>query len=145
MVITSLLHPSVLDSRRMQGAAYLLVIAAWLLTGVIKGIPLFAGVRDLPDALFGLLLELAGSAAVYILILAAGAKKPVISGVLLLFFTIIGFLAMPSYFMPGHSLDGNSIARVVFIGLLGIQATAAVLFFLSARRGSEPVEITAEI
>ena len=129
----------------MQGAAYLLIIAAWLLTGVLNGIPLFAGVRDLPDALFGLLLDLAGSAAVYILILAAGAKKPVISGILLLFFTILGIMAMPSYFMPGHSLDGNSIARVVFIGLLAIQAAAAVLFFLSVRRPSVTPEQAAGV
>ncbi len=118
----------------MQGAAFLLIIAAWLLTGVLNGIPLFSDGWDLPDAFFGLLLDLATSATVYMLVLAAGNKRPWISGVLLLIFTAIAFAAMPSYFMPGHSLDGNVIARVVFIIYLAVQLFAAVLFFLSSRK-----------
>ncbi|AKG53031.1 hypothetical protein DGWBC_0344 [Dehalogenimonas sp. WBC-2] len=117
----------------MQGAAYLLVIAAWLMAAVINGLMAFPTNLNLGDTVAGLVLNIAVSAAVYVLILAAGSKRPYISGILLLISVVIGTMAMPSYFLSGHSLEGNGIAGVAFVLLLLFQAVAAVLLILSSR------------
>lgn len=131
----SILNPSPLDSTRMQGAAYLLVLVAWLLTGVLNGIIYFLEGRDLGNAALTLVFNLVVGAGLFTSILAIGLKRPAISGVLLVIVAGIGMMAMPSFFLPGHIFEGQTGARVLFITHLVAVTSAGVLLLLAGRRG----------
>ena len=83
--------------------------------------------------MFRILFDGLLSAGLYILVISLGFKRPVISGLILSFSTFIGILAMPSYFLEGHTFQSNAVVRVAFIAYFMVQAGAAVLYFISAR------------
>ncbi|WP_145925484.1 hypothetical protein [Dehalogenimonas formicexedens] len=110
--------------------------AAWVAALALNGYQSISSSSGLLNLILDILFQGTISAGVFGLIVYTGFKKPVISGIVLALFMIVGI----GYFVSPRSHEVNIFEDLVVAFFIAAQGIAMVLYFISAKPGKRAFE-----